>query len=82
MAPEQEDLSMLQLNTSLTKVETTLEHMSNDMTAMRIDVKQLREGAPLHRIETLEGRWRAVTGWLAALTLVVIGAIVTALLTR
>lgn len=81
MPEHDQEQSMYTLAASMAKVETTLSHMSTDMGEMKRDVKDLREGAPIHRIETLEGRWRTVTAWLGGLTLVVLGAIVTALLT-
>lgn len=81
MSPEQ-DQSMLQLATQFAEVKATLEHMSTDMGEMKRDVKEIREGAPLHRIQVLEARWKAAFAWLGGLSLVVIGAIVTALLTR
>lgn len=44
----------LQLTRDLTEVKTTLGHMSANMSQIADDVKDLREGAPLHRIEKLE----------------------------
>lgn len=83
MMPEpNQDQSALQLVAAVTEVKTTLAHMSTDMGEMKRDLKEIREGAPLHRIETLEARWRTAFAWLGALSLVVIGAIVTAVLTR
>lgn len=82
MPEHDQEQSMYALVESVTEVKTTLAHISADLGEMKRDVKDLREGAPIHRIETLEARWKAVAGWLAGLTLVVLGAITTALLTR
>jgi uncharacterized membrane protein len=79
---EDQGLPGMQLVAAVTEVKTTLQHMSEDMRVMRVDLKEIREGAPLHRIQVLEARWRAAFTWLGGLTLVVIGAIATAVLTR
>lgn len=73
---------MLQLASQLTEVRTTLSHMSSDMGEMKADLKEIVKGAPMHRIEVLEARWKAAFTWLGMLSLVVIGAIVTAWFTR
>ncbi|MGH9247934.1 MAG: hypothetical protein ACRD0W_00215 [Acidimicrobiales bacterium] len=80
--PEQNGQSGMQLVAAVTEVKTTLQHMSTDMSEIKRDLKEIREGAPLHRIEILEARWRAALTWLGALSLVVIGAIATTVLTR
>lgn len=69
------DDQMYQMIADFTEVKTTLGHMASDLRDVKADTKQLREGAPLHRIEKLEGRWKAMAAWCGGLTIALLSAI-------
>lgn len=73
---------MYQAIADFAEIKTTVNLMAGDVTEVRKDVKELREGAPLHRIEKLEGRWRLVMGWIAVLTVGGVVAVFAELVSR
>ncbi len=73
---------MYQAIADFTEIKTTVNLMAGDVAEVKKDVKELREGAPIHRIEKLEGRWRVVTGWVAVLTIGIVVAVIAELARR
>lgn len=68
---------MYQFVSDFTEIKTTMTHMAADVADVKRDLKEVREGAPLHRIRALEARWKALAYWCGGLTLTVIGGLLT-----
>jgi hypothetical protein len=57
-----------------------LDDLQRTFEEMRADIKEIKDAAPIHRIQNLEQWRRSLTAWLAAVSVTVVGALVAALL--